>query len=159
MTRPSWDQYFIDMAWAASSRSTCPRLAVGAVIVKDKTIIGTGYNGAPSTSDHCMDIDCVLDSTGSCTRAIHAEKNAIARSLMAQDNCDMYVTDRPCLSCGHAIVASGIKRIVYSREYRKNLDEVLDLFSKHGIVMEQLVSSTMAVHSAVNRKVVGSSPT
>lgn len=80
MPRPDWDLFFIRIAKEVSSRSTCPRAAVGAVIVKDNNIISTGYNGAPAGEPHCLDVGCKIVD-GHCTRATHAEENAILQAV------------------------------------------------------------------------------
>lgn len=135
--RPTWDEYFMEMAFAASKRSTCPRRQVGAVLVKDKTIIGTGYNGAPSTLPHCIDVGCELDSFGSCTRTDHAESNALSRRLVSTVDSVLYCTDRPCYSCAKLISEYRIRRVVYSRNYWRDEEMVLSHLKKNRIVLEQ----------------------
>lgn len=137
--RPSWDEYFMQLAYSAASRATCPRRSVGAVIVKDKTVVATGYNGAPSNHLHCTAVGCDLDDVGSCQRTIHAEANAISRRLTCLCDGTIYVSDRPCLICSRAIAYSGITRVVYSRPYWRNEHDVLSLFMEEGILVQQLL--------------------
>ena len=97
--RIKWDQYFMMQAVLLASRSTCERLSVGAVIVRDKRIIAGGYNGSVAGDDHCIDVGCYLVD-GHCVRTIHAEMNAIlqcAKFGESTDNAEIYVTDFPCL--------------------------------------------------------------
>jgi dCMP deaminase len=116
--RPTWDEYFLSIAQAVAARSTCDRLHVGAVVVKDNRIIGTGYNGAPPGEPHCDD-DGHLMVDNHCKRTIHAEVNAInhARQAHSLYGATIYVTHRPCILCQMEIGFSGIGRIVYMEEY------------------------------------------
>ena len=109
--RPSWDDYFLDIAKVVSTRATCPRASVGAVIVsKDNRILATGYNGSPSGSKHCTDIGCdVVDNH--CQRALHAEVNAIAYAARAGSSIEggmVYLYGRnPCRECYKVMLAAG----------------------------------------------------
>ena len=129
MNRISWDEYFLSLAKLISTRSTCPRASVGAIIVKDKRIIATGYNGAPAGAHHCLDYGCdIID--GHCIRAIHAETNAIAQAArfgIPIEGATLYYWDSKgrlpdaCIKCSQLIVASGIDLIVTeSGEYLPN---------------------------------------
>ena len=125
--RPSWDEYFMRMAELAASRSTCLRRQVGAVIVKDKKILATGYNGAPSGLEHCLDIGCLRDQLGipsgerhELCRATHAEQNAIAQAALfgvSIRESTMYSTTHPCILCTKLIINAGIRRIVIKDSY------------------------------------------
>ena len=120
--RIDWDQYFMVQAALLASRSTCKRLSVGAVLVRDKRIIAGGYNGAVSGDDHCIDEGCYLRD-GHCVRTIHAEMNAIlqcARFGMSTDGASLYVTDFPCLQCTKSLLQAGIKEINYIRNYHND---------------------------------------
>ncbi|ABZ83482.1 come operon protein 2 [Heliomicrobium modesticaldum Ice1] len=120
--RKDWDSYFIDIAFAVSSRSTCPRRSVGAVIVKDKRIKGTGYNGSPAGLPHCTDAGCCMWNNH-CVRTIHAEVNAIMEcSPEERKGATIYVTDRPCAECAKVIISSGIRRVVFARDYHTEQD-------------------------------------
>lgn len=105
-----------------ASRSTCERLSVGAVIVRDKRIIAGGYNGSVTGDDHCIDVGCYLED-GHCVRTIHAEMNAIlqcAKFGESTDNAEIYVTDFPCLQCTKMLLQAGITKINYLRNYHNN---------------------------------------
>lgn len=115
--RPTWDEYFLDLATVIALRSTCPRLHVGCVIVQDKRIIATGYNGAPAHADHCDDVGCLLVD-GHCERAIHAEVNAIrlTRGVNIAE-CVAYITHKPCESCRSLLHDNGVFDIRYLYDY------------------------------------------
>lgn len=118
--RASWDRYFMDIAHVVSSRSTCDRKHVGAVIVRDRTILSTGYNGSIRGMPHCDDAGHMMEA-GHCVATIHAEANAIiqaAKNGVGIDGGIVYVTASPCWSCFKSIINSGIKRIVYGEFYR-----------------------------------------
>lgn len=117
--RPSWDEYFMDIARQVARRSTCPRAAVGAVIVKDKRILTTGYNGAPMGLPHCTEVGCLMVE-GHCVRTLHAEQNAIIQAALhgvSVNGGTLYVTHQPCLNCAKMIINAGIKRVVYAGDY------------------------------------------
>lgn len=118
--RISWKEYFITIVKAAAQRSTCPRGTVGALIVKDNQLKGTGYNGAPKGMPHCIDIGCALDETDHCHRAVHAEINAIIQAGKNTKNAILYCTHRPCINCCKAIIQADIKKVIYLEEYYDN---------------------------------------
>jgi dCMP deaminase len=118
--RVSWDEYFMRIAKEVSSRATCDRKHVGAVIVRDKTILATGYNGSIRGLPHC-DEEGHLMEDGHCVRTIHAEANAIihaARHGVGIDRGTIYVTASPCWPCFRMIANAGLVRIVYGEFYR-----------------------------------------
>ena len=120
MNRKNWDNYFMDIAKHVATRSTCDRKHVGAVIVRDRVILTTGYNGSMAGAPHCDD-EGHLMIDGHCTRTIHAEMNAIAQSAkngIMIDGADIYVTARPCWNCFRVIANSGIENVYYLEEYR-----------------------------------------
>lgn len=120
--RIDWDQYFMIQAALLASRSTCNRLAVGAVLVRDKRIIGSGYNGSVAGDDHCIDVGCELRD-GHCVRTIHAEMNALlqcARFGTSTAGAVLYVTDFPCLQCTKSLLQAGITEINYLRNYHND---------------------------------------
>ncbi len=120
--RPTWDEYFLEQARLASSRSSCSRASVGAVIVIDNSCIATGYNGGVAGLDNCCDVGHYLEDDH-CIRTVHAEMNAIlqcARQGHSTSNGTIYVTHYPCLNCMKAIAQAGIKRIVYANDYRNH---------------------------------------
>ena len=120
--RKDWDTYFMDIAYEVKERSTCDRLHVGAVIVKDKRIKGTGYNGSPAGLVHCDEDGCLVVNNH-CIRTIHAEVNAILECTPEERNgATVYITARPCAECSKIIINSGIKRVVYAEEYHIDHD-------------------------------------
>jgi dCMP deaminase len=124
--RPNWDEYFAGVAQTVASRATCPRASVGAVLVRDRRILATGYNGAPSGADHCLDVGCLLVNDH-CQRATHAEANAIVQAALHGVNTDgstIYCTHQPCSGCTKLILTAGVIRIVY---LRSKPDEVAEL--------------------------------
>ena len=135
--RPSWHQYFLTITRNVAERSTCTRAKVGAVIVRDKNILATGYNGAPAGMPHCIDAGCLVYTsrtpTGeveeNCFRTIHAEINAIAQAAKngaSIRDADIYITHTPCIHCVKVLINTGIKRIFYEREYKRaTIEELL----------------------------------
>lgn len=114
--RPSFDEYFMNMAKLVSTRATCESRAVGAVIVRDKRVLSTGYNGSPAALPHCTEIGCLIQD-GRCVRTIHAEQNAILQAAMhgvSTMGATIYTTHRPCDICARLISGAGIVRIVYA---------------------------------------------
>ena len=119
MSRQDWDDYFIDIAIQISTRSTCLRKQVGCVIVRDRTIIATGYNGSLPGQPHCTDYQCFLES-GHCIRTIHAETNAInqaAKNGISLNGASIYCSLEPCWLCFKNIISSGIKYIYFKQTY------------------------------------------
>jgi len=136
--RASWDEYFMKIAIQAATRSTCDRKHVGAVIVKDKTILSTGYNGSIRGLPHCDDTGHMMEN-GHCIATVHAEANAIiqaAKNGTAIDGADIYVTASPCWNCFKLIANSGIKRICYLEFYRD--ERILATAEQANIVLEQV---------------------
>jgi len=135
--RKSWDEYFIELAELVSTRATCNRLKVGAVLVADKRIISTGYNGVPSGVPHCTDENC--NENNKCLRTIHAEQNAIsqaARYGIKTEGTTIYVTHQPCRDCTKIIISAGIKEIVYKNSY---IDELaLEMINLSGIILKKI---------------------
>ena len=129
------DDYFFDIAKIVAERSTCDRRHVGAVIVRDKVILSTGYNGAPRGLEHCDDVGHEIVD-GHCVRTIHAETNAIvqaARNGVAVMGGTIYLTNSPCYDCFKMIVNAGIKEVYYDEFYMSRYEaskRVLDLAKK-----------------------------
>ncbi len=124
--RPSWDAYFMQIAHLVATRATCPRRSVGAVLVRDRRILATGYNGAPRGISHCPDHGHERDwpegclKAGHCIRALHAEQNALLQAAMIGTPCDgatIYVTCQPCNTCAKMIINAGIVRVIYEGDY------------------------------------------
>ena len=119
MPRPSWDQYFMDITLDVSRRATCLRAQVGAIIVKDKRILTTGYNGAPKGLPHCLDEGCEMVD-GHCVRSLHAEQNAIIQAAqhgITLSGGTIYTTHQPCHTCAKMIINAGLERVVYAGHY------------------------------------------
>lgn len=137
--RIPWNQYFMLQAVLLSLRSTCERLSVGAILVRDKRVIAGGYNGAVSGDDHCIDVGCyVVD--GHCLRTIHAEMNAVLQCSkfgIPTDGAEIYVTDFPCLQCTKLLLQAGIKKIYYMRNYH-NDDYAIRLLKRKKVAVEQV---------------------
>ena len=145
-TRISWDEYFMQMAELTSQRSTCLRRHVGAVIVQNKHVIATGYNGAPRGLKHCAEIGgCLREELNvpsgerhELCRALHAEQNAIIQAAklgVSIDGATLYCTHQPCSVCARMIINAGIKRVVYQEGYPD--DFTLELFAEAGIQLER----------------------
>lgn len=118
--RPSWDSYFLKIAEDVALRSTCDRAMVGAVLVREKHIISTGYNGSPAGLQHCDDIGHLIVD-GHCVRTVHAEVNAIIQAAvfgLATRDAMCYVTHFPCLNCTKMLINARISRLVYRDAYR-----------------------------------------
>jgi dCMP deaminase len=133
MSRVSWDEYFMNIAREVGTRSTCSRKHVGSVIVRDKTILSTGYNGSIRGLPHCDDDDHMMVD-GHCVRTIHAEANAIiqaAKNGSAIDGASIY-----CWSCFKMIANAGIRRIVYGEFYRD--PRIFDTATQLGIELVEL---------------------
>lgn len=133
MIRPSWDEYFMQICHLVKTRATCVRRQVGAVIVKDKNILATGYNGAPSKMAHCLDIGCLREKLGipsgerhEICRGLHAEQNAIIQAALHGTGIKgaiLYCTNLPCIICTKMIINAGIERIIYEDGYPDSLSE------------------------------------
>ncbi|NLJ86877.1 MAG: cytidine deaminase [Firmicutes bacterium] len=129
--RPSWDEYFMEIAHLVAKRSTCLRRQVGAVLVRNKHILSTGYNGAPSGVPHCLDVGCLREKLGipsgqqqEVCRGIHAEQNAIIQAALhgvSTEGAALYCTNQPCTLCAKMLINAGIKRIVYQGVYPDEL--------------------------------------
>ena len=144
--RPSWNEYFMLMAKLASSRSTCLAFPVGAVIVKNRQVLATGYNGSPSGTAHCTAQGFCYEGLESCdsskslpSRAVHAEANAIAQAAkhgIATEGATIYVTLEPCLACLKLIISAGIKEVFYESDFNSGSKA----FVRDSFVSDKLVS-------------------
>jgi len=137
MVRPSWDQYFMEFARLARTRSTCLRRGVGAVLVKEKNVLATGYNGPPRGVPHCDETGCLREKMQvpsgqrhELCRGLHAEQNAIIQAAYHGTSirgADLYSTTFPCVICTKMLINAGIQRIFYAEGYPDNLArEMLD---------------------------------
>lgn len=138
MNRVSWERYFMNLAIQAATRSTCPRKSVGAVIVRDKTVLSTGYNGSLRGAPHCTEVGCLMENDH-CIRTVHAEANALVQAAhngVRLEGAEIYVTASPCFNCFKLIVNAGIRRVCYGEFYRD--DKVLRFADELGIEMVHL---------------------
>ena len=144
MSRPSFDEIYMELAEKLASRSHCVKAQVGAVLTKDTRIISLGYNGPPSGTHNCdvewPDIGCPRDSKGSCSLALHAEQNAIlyaAKNNFSIEGSTLYVTLSPCIACARVIYSVGIRKVFFKNSYAsyKNIpsDEGVDFLRKFGV--------------------------
>jgi dCMP deaminase len=144
MSRPGWDEYFMEITRLVAKRSTCLRRQVGAVLVKDKNILATGYNGAPSGVAHCLDVGCLREKLNipsgerhELCRGLHAEQNAIIQAAKHGTNIDdsiLYCTTMPCIICSKMVINAGIRRIVYQEGYCDQLAG--EMIRESGVVIE-----------------------
>ena len=133
--RPSWDEYFMTLANEVATRTTCLRRAVGAIIVKDRRILATGYNGVPTGLAHCAETGCLRQQLSvpsgqrhEICRGLHAEQNAIiqaARYGIDIEGSSIYITTEPCSVCAKMLINAGIKEIVFATAYPDKLSEEL----------------------------------
>mgnify|MGYP001565678494 CR=1 FL=1 len=125
--RPGWDEYFLGLAELVSKRATCLRRSVGAVLVKDKRILATGYNGAPSGIAHCEIAGCIREKLKvpsgerhELCRGLHAEQNVILQAALygvGTKDSTLYITNQPCIICAKMIINAGISEIVFAGDY------------------------------------------
>jgi dCMP deaminase len=133
--RPAWDDYFLDIVGIVAHRATCIRRHVGAALVRDRRILSTGYNGAPSGLRHCLEIGCLRERMNipsgerhELCRGLHAEQNAIIQAALhgvGVNGATLYCTNQPCIICAKMIINAGIVRIVVGGDYRDNLAEAM----------------------------------
>jgi dCMP deaminase len=133
--RPSWDEYFMNLAEVAAYMGTCDRLYVGCVIVKDKRVIATGFNGSVSGLDHCDEAGHLYNDEGRCIRTVHSEQNALlqcAKNGISTDGAIAYVTHEPCEYCTKSLIQAGIKQVyflnAYKNKYNSNFNSGIDWF-------------------------------
>lgn len=130
-SRPSWDEYFLEVAQLVSKRSTCLRRYVGAVAVRDRRILATGYNGVPSGLAHCSDIGCIRQKSGipsgqrqELCRGLHGEQNVIIQAVIHNvdlKGASLYITNQPCVTCAKMLIGAGVKEIVMLEGYPDEL--------------------------------------
>jgi dCMP deaminase len=144
--RPSWDDYFLAISKVVATRSTCDRGRAGAVIVKDRQILTTGYAGSPIGLPHCDDVGHKLkkmihengEESIHCVRTVHAEQNAICQAAklgIALNGATLYCKMTPCITCAKLIINCGIKRVVCEKRYHADKD-TLELFEQAGIELK-----------------------
>jgi dCMP deaminase len=136
--RPAWDEYFLKLAMLVSERATCPRMHCGCVLVKDKRILSTGYNGSIPGDAHCEDDGCIIEDNH-CIRTIHAEMNALLQCSIhgvSTKGATAYVTNMPCTNCAKALIAAGIVEIVIFSDYHETRAE--EFLSKAKVKLRRL---------------------
>ncbi len=143
--RPSWDEYFFQIAEQVATRSTCMRRQVGAVLVKDKRILSTGYNGAPRGISHCTEAGCLREELGipsgerhELCRALHAEQNAIVQAALHGvkiEGASLYCTHQPCSLCAKMIINSGIVEVYFNEGYPDEL--ATSFFAEAGVKLHR----------------------
>jgi dCMP deaminase len=148
MSRPSWDSYFMEITRVVATRSTCLRRQVGALIVRDKRILSSGYNGSPRGLGHCADLGCLREELGipsgerqELCRGLHAEQNAIVHAAYHGINISdstLYVTHQPCITCAKMIVNAGIIAVIFAGEYPDRYS--VDLLAQAGIELKPFSS-------------------
>lgn len=124
--RVGWNDYFMSIAVLVASRGTCDRLQVGCILVREKRILATGYNGAPAGVEHCDVTGHDLDEGGHCTRAVHAEANALFQCAafgVPVEGATAYVTNLPCWRCYSALHQAMVRSIIYAGDYKDHLPE------------------------------------
>ena len=144
--RPSWDEYFMEMAELARKRSSCLRRGVGAVIVKDNHLLASGYNGAPAGIAHCSETGCLREKLNvpsgqmhELCRGLHAEQNAIIQAAclgQSIEGATLYCTTQPCIICTKMIINAGIKRVVVKESYPDELAS--KMAEEAGLIIEVL---------------------
>jgi dCMP deaminase len=147
--RPAWETYFMDITELVARRSTCTRRSVGAIIVKNKRILSTGYNGAPSGIRHCLDVGCLREELKVASgqrhelcRGIHAEQNAIIQAALhgvSIKGATLYCTNLPCSICAKMIINAGIKKIIYRSGYADQMSA--EMLNEAGIDVSKLEAS------------------
>ncbi|MES0349245.1 MAG: cytidine/deoxycytidylate deaminase family protein [Desulfobacteria bacterium] len=146
MSRPSWKEYFMDIALLVARRSTCRRRRVGAITVRDKRILATGYNGAPSGLPHCLDIGCLREEMEvpsgerhELCRGLHAEQNVIIQAAyhgVSIKGATLYCTNLPCSICSKMLINAGINDIIYQEGYADSMTE--EMLSAAGVKIVQI---------------------
>ncbi|MDD2485531.1 MAG: cytidine/deoxycytidylate deaminase family protein [bacterium] len=139
--RPDWDRYFMEIAGVVARRATCIRRRVGAILVKDRRILTTGYNGAPSGLRHCREAGCLRERLGvpsgeraELCRGLHAEQNAIIQAALHGvpiEGSALYCTNQPCTMCAKMLVNAGVRRIVFTGSYPDEL--AMDILGEAGV--------------------------
>ncbi|MEA3190523.1 MAG: dCMP deaminase [Thermoplasmata archaeon] len=152
--RPSVEQYFMDMTHLVKARGTCPRRTVGAVIVKDKRVLTTGYNGAPRNFPHPIDVGCLRDElhiprgmVADICPCLHAEQNAIIQAAttgVSIEGADLYCTTQPCTQCSRMVANCGIKRVVFEEEYPDPL--AVGILTTSGVELWRWDAATRTAH-------------
>jgi len=136
--RPSWDEYFLKLAMLASERATCPRMHCGCLLVKDRFVLATGYNGSLPGHPHCEDVGCLIVDNH-CVRTNHAEINALVQAARHGANVNgatAYITNMSCTTCAKALIAAGINRVVVFSDFHDTL--ATEFYTKSGVEIVKL---------------------
>ena len=151
MTRPGWDQYFMSITRVVAQRSTCLRRQIGAIIILDRRILTTGYNGAPAGIAHCAEAGCVREREGIASgerhelcRGLHAEQNAIIQAALSGVSIKggtLYTTHHPCVLCAKMIINAGLVQVIYTSPYPDVLAQ--QLLTEAGVSVAMLVTEIM----------------
>lgn len=146
LNRPDWDSYFMEITHVVAKRSTCLRRQVGAIIVFDKRILATGYNGAPTNLPHCSEVGCIRKKLQvpsgekhELCRGLHAEQNAIIQAALHGSSINgaiLYCTHQPCVVCAKMIINAGIVQVVYEGAYPDRLS--MEMFDQAGVLVKSL---------------------
>ena len=137
-SRPKWDEYFLKLAMLASERSTCPRMHCGCVLVKDRFVLATGYNGSLPHQPHCEDVGCLIVDNH-CVRTNHAEINALVQAAVhgiSTKGSTAYITNMSCTTCSKALIAAGIKRVVVFSDFHDTL--ATKFYDESGVEIKNL---------------------
>lgn len=135
--RPDWDEYFLKLAMLASERATCPRMHCGCVLVKNRDVVATGYNGSIPGDEHCEDVGCLVVENH-CVRTVHAEMNALIQAAKrghSVEGATAYVTNMPCTTCAKSLITAGIKRVVVFSDYHDTL--ATEFFAKADVKIDK----------------------
>lgn len=136
--RPTWDEYFLKLAMLASERATCPRMHCGCVLVKDRFVLATGYNGSLPGQPHCEDVGCLVVDNH-CVRTNHAEINALTQAATHGVNLKgttAYITNMSCTTCAKALIAAGVVRVVVFSDFHDTL--ATEFYTKSGVEIVKL---------------------
>jgi dCMP deaminase len=144
--RPDWDEYFLDIAALVSRRSSCRRRSVGAVLVKERRILATGYNGAPTGLRHCLDLGCLREQHNvpsgerhELCRGLHAEQNSIIQAALhgvSVKDATLYCTNHPCVICAKMIINAGVAKVIFREGYSDQLSE--EMLQEAGVSVRKI---------------------
>ena len=144
--RPLWDEYFLKLAMLASERATCPRMHCGCVLVKDRFVLSTGYNGSLPGQPHCEDAGCLIVDNH-CVRTNHAEINALVQATrhgVSVVGATAYITNMSCTTCAKALIAAGIKRVVVFSDFHDTL--ATQFYNKSGVEIVKMDIPETQIH-------------
>lgn len=144
--RPLWDEYFLKLAMLASERATCPRMHCGCVLVKDRFVLSTGYNGSLPGQPHCEDAGCLIVDNH-CVRTNHAEINALVQATrhgVSVVGATAYITNMSCTTCAKALIAAGIKRVVVFSDFHDTL--ATQFYNKSGVEIVKMEIPETQIH-------------